>query len=66
MNAISCQTKDENSSVHYEVYLLPNNYSNPEDGLLVASGDKIYEFAGFHRINLEDDLIYIQNESKLF
>ena len=57
LTAISCQTSAQNATIHYDVYLLPTNFSNPEDGLKVASGDNTYEYGGFHRVELEESVL---------
>ena len=50
IRAISCVTATENTSVHYQIYLLQDAYQTPEDGLKVAEGDTSFVDAGFHRI----------------
>ena len=50
MQAISCMVPSANTSVHYQVYLLQDDYQTPEDGLKVAEGVTSFVHAGFHRI----------------
>ena len=45
---ISYEVAQENTQVNYEVYLLADNFTSPEDGLLVASGSETHEYAGFY------------------
>lgn len=37
-----------NTTISYEVYLLAPDWKSPEDGVLVASGEKTHELAGFY------------------
>ena len=50
IRTVSCMTASANTSVHYQIYLLQDDYQTPEDGLLVAEGDASFTDAGFHRI----------------
>ena len=62
LKGISCITASENTGVHYEVYLLPEGFDSPEDGVKVVSGDITYRFGGYHRINLEGDILLQKNQ----
>ena len=46
--AISYQIANPNTTISYEVYLLAPDWKSPEDGVLVASGEKTHELAGFY------------------
>ena len=59
---ISCITKAENAGVHYDIYLLPDGFESPEDGVKVADGDEVYRFGGFHRISLAEDVLIQKNQ----
>lgn len=50
LNEVSCQTTKPDTHVTYEIYLLPDNYFSPEDGLLVASMEADYHYGGFHKM----------------
>ena len=50
IRTVSCMTASANTSVHYQIYLLQDDYQTPEDGLLVTEGDASFTDAGFHRI----------------
>lgn len=56
LEAISCIVAMDMTSVEYKVYLLPDNYADPEQGQLVSSGTEVFEFSGFHRIPLSDSI----------
>ncbi len=53
LNAISCITAAEKTTVHYQVYLLRDAYQTPEDGLLAAEGSAVFDDPGFHRIPID-------------
>ena len=50
LNEVSCQTTKPDTHVTYEIYLLPDNYFSPEDGLLVASMEADCHYGGFHKM----------------
>lgn len=54
IQTISCQTAKENTNVTYAIYLLPNDYKSPEDGLKVVDGEVLYPYGGFHKIDISD------------
>ena len=54
LSAISCITAAEKTSVWYQVYLLPDAYQSPEDGLLATEGLVSFDDAGFHRIPIDE------------
>ena len=60
MTEISCMTKDLDTDVNYWIYLLCDDFTSPEEGLCVSSGSARFEYGGYHRIQLEDE-VFIQN-----
>ena len=46
--AVSYQIANPKTTISYEVYLLALDWKSPEDGVLVASGEKTHELAGFY------------------
>ena len=46
------QTAIPGTTVSYDVYLLSDSFTDPQDGLRVASEEETYEFGGFHKISL--------------
>lgn len=61
---ISFQTSVPGSTVEYEVYLLSPGYKTPKDGIRVASGTAgPYEYGGFHKIEVDDEVIIQKNQS---
>ena len=57
LTAFSCQTGTQNEKVHYDIYLLPNTFNSPEDGLKVATGDVTYEYGGYHRVTIDEPIL---------
>lgn len=51
---VSAMTGDLNSSVTVSVYLLPEDAVQPTDGKLLESTTQQFQFAGYHRIELEE------------
>lgn len=46
------QTAIPGTTVSYDVYLLSDSFTDPQDGLRVASEEETYEFGGFHKKSL--------------
>lgn len=59
LDYISCQTAAPGTTVEYEVYILRPGYENPQDGVKLASGTskEPFQYGGFHKIPVEDDVI---------
>ncbi|MCR4615161.1 MAG: fibronectin type III domain-containing protein [Clostridiales bacterium] len=53
LNEVSCQTTFPETHVTYEVYLLSDDFRNPEDGILVAHMEDDYQYGGFHKKAVE-------------
>lgn len=60
--AISCETNVEKSEATVNIYLLNDNNKNPEDGVLLYSSRKNYDYAGYHRIQLEEPISIKQGD----
>ncbi|MBK6087554.1 dockerin type I domain-containing protein [Ruminococcus difficilis] len=54
--SVSTKTAYPNANVKYSVYLLNDNAANPEDGTLLGTKTAAYEYAGFHRENLDGSI----------
>lgn len=54
---ISTQTAKPNTHVFYTVYKLNDNYTSPDDGEELESGDMTFEFGGYHRIGLAKEYL---------
>ncbi|MBR2684452.1 MAG: hypothetical protein IKE59_00150 [Erysipelotrichaceae bacterium] len=54
---ISIITGEEATNVKYEIYLLKENFRTPADGYLLEAGEQFFDFAGFHRIPVNKELI---------
>ena len=53
LRAVSTETIYPKTQVTFAVYKLKKNFKNPSDGELVFTCTKEYEYAGFHRTNLD-------------
>ena len=58
INEISVTTSAPASEVRYQIYLLQDDYQNPEDGVSVCDDYAVFEHAGFHRIPIDE--IFLQ------
>ncbi len=54
--AVSVMSVNPNSTVEYEVYKLDDDATGPTDGTLVAQGERSIEFAGYHTIDLDEQI----------
>ncbi len=52
LEALSCETDAENTSVEFEVYLLDESAASPEDGQLAAMVSADFAHAGYHRVDV--------------
>lgn len=59
---ISSQIAGQNAEAEYNVYLLNDNASNPEDGTLLYTLKKHYDYAGFHRERLDGSVVILPGE----
>lgn len=54
LRSLSCETSTPNTKVTYEVYLLAESTTNPDDGTLLLTTEETYEFGGYHRVDLSE------------
>ena len=54
---LSTMTGDLNASVTAYVYLLNEGYTSPTDGKLLDSVTKTFDYAGYHRMELDSSLL---------
>ena len=54
--AVSVMSVNPNSTVSYKVYKLNDGATGPTDGTLVAEGERTIEFAGYHTIDLDEQI----------
>ena len=54
LRAVSCETNNEDTLVKFEVYLLDDESTAPDDGELVAVEEAEFEYAGYHRVNVSE------------
>lgn len=58
LDQISCETSYPGTKVHYEVYILPDEFGAPDQGVLRASGDtEAYAYGGYHKIDLPSPVV---------
>ena len=63
LESLSCETDEENANVEFEVYLLDDNAASPENGQLVATASASFEYAGYHRVDV-DSPVHISKGQK--
>lgn len=59
---ISVLTTTPGTTVSYQVYLLPDNFSSPEDGLLIEEDSESYAYGGYHLIALKKPTVLAKNQ----
>ena len=59
---ISSQIAGQNATVEYNVYLLNEDAATPEDGTLLYTLTKQYDYAGFHREKLDGSTVILPGE----
>ena len=52
--AVSCETAYANTTTSFEVYLMKDGATDPDNGELVASVEETSKFAGYHRVSLPE------------
>ena len=57
--AVSYEVRSPETTVSYEVRLLKPDYSSPEDGILLASGEETYRYGGFY-VDFFDTIAAVQ------
>ena len=62
VRALSTETIEPSTTVTYSVYRLKKNFKNPCDGELVYTDTEKYDYPGFHRINLNEELVIKEDE----
>lgn len=62
IKAISIETCNENTNVKIQLFLLNNDYKNPEDGKLLYEDNCYFDYAGYHKIDLNKDIPINVNE----
>lgn len=53
LSELSILTTTPGTQVNYEVRLVPDDFKDPEEGLLIAEGNQTFEYGGYHRITLD-------------
>ncbi len=53
LEALSCETNEEDTEVEFKVYLLDEDATSPEDGQLAAEASGSFAYAGYHRVDVD-------------
>ena len=59
LKQISCETTYPNTTVKFEVYLLPDKFNSPTEGLPMVTKTATFDYGGFHKVDLENDEQFI-------
>ena len=62
LQEISFMTSVPGTTVNYEIYLLGEEYEDPEDGIFVESGEAYYPYGGYHRIALKSPKVLTRDQ----
>lgn len=54
---ITFQTDYNNTNVDYKLYMLNSGADNPEDGQLLAKGNAVYKYGGFHKVDIPKGIV---------
>lgn len=57
VGAVSAVTMQPNAMVTVQVYKVGETATNPTDGVLVAEVDQVFEYPGYHTIDLGDEAV---------
>lgn len=57
LEGVSCETSYPGTKVVSEIYLLPNGFKDPTDGILVSTVEGEYEYGGFHKMALKEPVL---------
>ena len=63
LTGISCMTASMNTKVSYEIYLLCNDFASPDEGLRAASGTTTFNYGGYHKIDLPEEVCIQRGQS---
>ena len=54
LSDLSVMTTAPGTTVSYEIYLLGEDFEDPEDGILVTSGEEYFDYGGYHRFSIPE------------
>ena len=57
LEGVSCQTSFPGTRVLNEIYLLPDGFEDPTDGILVGTATGEYKYGGFHKQQLDSPVL---------
>lgn len=64
LQSVSTKTAGPNSTVKFEIYALGDNASSPTDGILMQEFTRDFEYAGYHRTDV-DTPIHLKNGDRI-
>lgn len=62
LRSVAATTSRAGARISYEIYRLKDGYTSPTDGDLECGINAVYEYAGYHRENLEKTLHFHKGE----
>lgn len=62
VRSLSAETASPNTTVTYQLYLLDEGYSNPQDGTLLTEFSETYQYGGYHRAQLNEGFYVAQGQ----
>ena len=59
---VSCMTTYPGTEVMFDVYLLPEAYSDPTDGILMDKVTSVFKYGGYHKVDLTKPFIVMKGQ----
>lgn len=59
---ISVMTTVPGTDVEYKVYALPDDFDDPESGIMIAEGKEAFDSGGYHRIELNTSMVIAKDQ----
>ena len=63
LRQVSCETNYPGTTVTFDVYLMPDEFTSPTDGLLMDSVTCNFKYGGFHKVNLNKPFMVMKGQS---
>ncbi len=57
VRSLSCETASPNTTATYQLYLLNEGFTDPEDGALLTTVSESYPYGGYHRVQLDEGFL---------
>ena len=62
LRQVSCMTTYPGTEVTFEVYLLPEEYDDPTDGILMDKETESFKYGGYHKVDLSKPFIVMKEQ----